>query len=256
MPGAEEWPRQPADLGFDWAGELSDWALEAVINAASKEAVIRAATRRASLGEQVDSQLTGALESRAVIAQATGVLAERLTLAPDAAFAHLVGLARASHLTVSQVALQMVGGSTRTGLTQQMAVAAMKPEGTADRPDVPGRVIATVPTQTGLRVRVAALVDAADARDQAASVRDRAGRRRDRAATYRDTVAVQREASAEVWVEAEGAQADRREALADRRDADLDRTWAARDRDESAADRGLLVDVTTAANRLSDLGAP
>lgn len=232
--------QEVVELGPDWAAELSDWALDTVINAASREVVLRAATRRATLGEQVDAQLAGALESRSVIAQATGFLVERLSLAPEAAFTHLVELARASRLTVSQVAVQLVGSPRRPALTPQIAPAAPEPEGTVPGRAVPERVAAPVRSRPESRVRVAALVDAADARDQAASLRDRAGRQRDQAATDRDTSALQGEASAQMRAAASAAQGDRRE-------ADLDRSWAGRDRDEAAADRGLLVEVVAAA---------
>jgi AmiR/NasT family two-component response regulator len=55
------------------------------------------------LGERVE-QLQRALDSRIVIEQAKGILAERLRLAPDDAFAVLRGAARSSQMRLHDLA--------------------------------------------------------------------------------------------------------------------------------------------------------
>ena len=67
----------------------------------------RAVSERAVLAEQ----LQGALNSRIVIEQAKGVLAERLNLDPDASFAVMRRFARGSGRPLLTVASHVINGT-------------------------------------------------------------------------------------------------------------------------------------------------
>ena len=68
--------------------------------------------------EIVAAQLQGALNSRIVIEQAKGVLAERLQIGVDDAFAVLRGAARSRNLLLSELARDVASGSVSAALPQ------------------------------------------------------------------------------------------------------------------------------------------
>ena len=101
--------RRAAERGVDaYAGEHSPEALQSAL-----ELAMRRHAENARLAEQVD-QLEGALERRALIERAKGVLMERHGLDDRAAFELLRGHARARNRTVVDVSRSVLDGQAPT----------------------------------------------------------------------------------------------------------------------------------------------
>jgi GAF domain-containing protein len=96
------------------AGEPQEvWVARAVADVA---AVVVSQARALSRSEELARQLQHALDSRVVIEQAKGVLAERLGLDMRAAFAALRSYARSHNARVSELAVSIVDGGFDTDL--------------------------------------------------------------------------------------------------------------------------------------------
>ncbi|MBM7775353.1 GAF domain-containing protein [Actinokineospora baliensis] len=89
----------------------------AAVRAIADVAAVRVDTERALRRQRLlAEQLESALQSRVVIEQAKGVLAERRGFAPPSAFQELRSLARAHNLKIAQVAEEVVRSAERTRL--------------------------------------------------------------------------------------------------------------------------------------------
>ncbi|MDQ3787332.1 MAG: ANTAR domain-containing protein, partial [Actinomycetota bacterium] len=97
----------------DTAGEVAVRLAKAVAGIAAVAITQARALRRA---DELAKQLQHALDSRVVIEQAKGVLAERLGLAMGAAFTALRGYARSHNTRVSDLASAIVDGTFDTDL--------------------------------------------------------------------------------------------------------------------------------------------
>jgi AmiR/NasT family two-component response regulator len=97
----------------DTAGEAAVRLARAVADIAAVTIMRARALRRA---DELAKQLQHALDSRVIIEQAKGVLAERLGLGMGAAFAALRGYARSHNTRVSDLAAAIVDGTFDTDL--------------------------------------------------------------------------------------------------------------------------------------------
>ncbi|EWM12140.1 GAF and ANTAR domain-containing protein [Kutzneria sp. 744] len=96
------------------AGELTDKALRTATALADVATVGLLQERAIRNQEIVTEQLQTALNSRIVIEQAKGLIAERLGIDMGGAFAALRGYARSRNLKLSEVARAVVAGTTGT----------------------------------------------------------------------------------------------------------------------------------------------
>lgn len=99
------------DVFLDDPGALDEVTTQAgqVLTDLATIAIVQA--RVAQDATRLAAQLQHALESRVVVEQAKGVLAERLGVDPDAAFARLRRYGRARGLHLTELARQVVDGS-------------------------------------------------------------------------------------------------------------------------------------------------
>ena len=91
--------------------DILDLFVSVVSRSLSAEASIGATEARAT-------ELTNALNSRVVIEQAKGILAERMNVAPDDAFSHLRKMARDARVGLAATASQVIQSCARPIATQ------------------------------------------------------------------------------------------------------------------------------------------
>jgi GAF domain-containing protein len=93
-------PRELATQDVNLAQALADAATIAILH-----------ERAVKRGAQLADQLQGALNSRIVVEQAKGIVAERLQVGMDEAFGLLRGYARSERRRLSDVAVELIDGS-------------------------------------------------------------------------------------------------------------------------------------------------